>query len=382
MNDVLLESTIRSTVIVSAAWAAAWFLRRASADLRHKIWLAALIGIACSWIAVPGPESFRLVITAQSGGAADLTASSRWPIALAAMWIAGVTLLLGRKGIGLVRLARITNQARRAGSEEFLVSDSVMTPMTWGVRRPVIILPAYVADWPEDKRDAVMLHEQAHVARRDWMWQTFAQVVAAVFWFHPLAWLAAFQLRQEAERAADDRVLAKGIDAAEYAGRLMEVARRLRGTISQEATAMVRAPVLASRITAILDVTQSRARSSRSSRVAIAVLSLLLAVSLAAAQKQRVYTVAEVSDPPRVASKIEPKYTAKARAAKIEGTVELKMVIKPDGRAANIHVARSLDKGLDANAVSAIKKWSFEPGKKDGERVPVSATIEVNFRLL
>ena len=103
---------------------------------------------------------------------------------------------------------------------------------------------------------------------------------------------------------------------------------------------------------------------------------------LAAAQKQRIYQVAEVSVPPHVASKIEPKYTARARAAKIQGKVVLTMVIKTNGHADHIQVQQSLDKGLDANAVSAIKKWSFEPAKKDGKLVPVNATIEVNFHLL
>ena len=159
MNDLLIESAIRSSVVVSVASIAAWFLRRASADLRHKIWLATLIGIAFSWVTAPVPESFRLVVTAQSGGISGLTASSRWPIALAIVWIAGMALLLGRAALGLVELARITNGAQRMDAEKFLVGDSVMTPMTWGVLRPVIVLPAYIAKWPTEKRAAVILHE-------------------------------------------------------------------------------------------------------------------------------------------------------------------------------------------------------------------------------
>ena len=92
--------------------------------------------------------------------------------------------------------------------------------MTWGVLRPVILLPLVHGRLGQsEKRDAVILHERAHVERRDWMWQTFAQAVTAVFWFHPLVWFAAAQLRRcEAERAADDRALAGGIQPAEYAG--------------------------------------------------------------------------------------------------------------------------------------------------------------------
>ena len=86
---------------------------------------------------------------------------------------------------------------------------------------------------------------------------------------------------------------------------------------------MVRQPVLTSRITAILDSTRSRQRASRAYRAVIIAASVLLLVPLAAFQSARIYKVAEVTTPPRVASKIEPKYTAKARAAKIQGTVVL-----------------------------------------------------------
>jgi TonB family protein len=382
MNDLLMESAIRSTIVLGAAWIVALILRRASADLRHKVWLAALIGVAFSLISVPVPESYRIAVAVESGGISGLAAPSCWPIALTVAWVAGMTLLLLRSGLGLARLARITSRARRMGSEEFLVSDSVTTPMTWGVLRPVILLPAYIANWPAERRDSVILHERAHVERCDWMLQTFAQAVTAVFWFHPLVWLAVVQLRQEAERSADDRVLAEGIHAAEYAGQLVEVARRWQGHVPQESVAMVREPILTSRITAILDSTHPRGRSGRWSRVAIVISSLLLVVLLAACQGARIYKVAQLTTPPHVISKIEPQYTEQARAQKIMGTVVLTMVLNPDGHADHIRVMRSLDKGLDANAVAAIQQWTFEPGEKDGKPVRVTATIEVNFHLL
>ena len=102
--------------------------------------------------------------------------------------------------------------------------------MTWGAIRPVILLPAYVEDWAEEQRDVVIRHERAHIERRDWLWQGFAQVMTAVFWFHPLVWLAAAQMRQEAEHAADDATLATGVQAPDYADRLMAVARQIQGS--------------------------------------------------------------------------------------------------------------------------------------------------------
>jgi protein TonB len=78
---------------------------------------------------------------------------------------------------------------------------------------------------------------------------------------------------------------------------------------------------------------------------------------------------------------VDPQYTEEARKAKISGTVTLTMTIGVDGMAHDISVVRSLDSGLDLKAVEAVQQWHFNPGKKDGEAVPVLATIEINFRL-
>ena len=76
------------------------------------------------------------------------------------------------------------------------------------------------------------------------------------------------------------------------------------------------------------------------------------------------------------------QYTDEAKAAKIEGTVGLTIVVGIDQRAHDIKVTKSLDPGLDASAIASIKAWRFQPGTKNGKPVPVRAKIEVNFRLL
>jgi TonB family protein len=85
--------------------------------------------------------------------------------------------------------------------------------------------------------------------------------------------------------------------------------------------------------------------------------------------------------PPKVVSKVEPDYTDEARSAKIQGPVVLSLTIDPQGRPEKIRVTKSLDKGLDQQAIAAIEKWHFAPGIKDGKPVWAAATIEVNFHL-
>ena len=86
--------------------------------------------------------------------------------------------------------------------------------------------------------------------------------------------------------------------------------------------------------------------------------------------------------PPKVLQKSEPEYTKDAKAARIQGPVVLTLTVGDDGVARDIQVKQSLDPGLDANAISSIQGWKFQPASKDGKAVSVIATIEVNFKLL
>ncbi len=94
-----------------------------------------------------------------------------------------------------------------------------------------------------------------------------------------------------------------------------------------------------------------------------------------------VYKVGGSVSPPVLIRKVEPQYTKEARKAKREGTVLLYVEIGTDGAPTNIRVERSLGLGLDEKAIEAVKEWRFKPGQKEGTPVPVSANIEVNFRL-
>ena len=108
------------------------------------------------------------------------------------------------------------------------------------------------------------------------------------------------------------------------------------------------------------------------------------AVGEAAANPQQ---VVDGKDPgvtlPKVISEVKPQYTPEAIQAKIEGTVMMTAVVRTDGTPGDIEITKSLDTeyGLDKQAVAALSQWRFEPGLKDGKRVPVRLTIEMRFRL-
>ena len=86
---------------------------------------------------------------------------------------------------------------------------------------------------------------------------------------------------------------------------------------------------------------------------------------------------------PKVLHEERPQYTSDAMRAKVQGTVLLSCVVRPDGSVGDVQVVRSLDStfGLDQQAMNAARKWRFSPGMRLGEPVPVFITIELQFTL-
>ncbi len=160
---------------------------------------------------------------------------------------------------------------------------SVTMPVTQGLLRPVILLPADAGEWPAERLRVVLLHEIAHVQRGDWATQVFARLLCAVYWHNPLVWLAARRLRAEGEQASDDRALsAGGVAPAEYAHHLLALARALHGSRAPLAVPLAQSGALENRLRAILAGTRPRHALTRR-RVALAVLTTLIVVAPLAA---------------------------------------------------------------------------------------------------
>jgi periplasmic protein TonB len=84
---------------------------------------------------------------------------------------------------------------------------------------------------------------------------------------------------------------------------------------------------------------------------------------------------------PQAITTPDPEYTEEARRAKTQGTCVLWLIVDQQGHTRDIKVVRSLGYGLDAKAIEAVKQWTFDPAKKDGQPVNVQITVEVGFHL-
>jgi len=249
---------------------------------------------------VPSADPQSLSAARPSSNASDVLAEL--PI-FPLLWAIGFAGILAWLAIGRVRLdriaatswplgdsdwSRILEQERKyagVGKPVLLFSSSVVsTPLTWGWRSPVVLLPEDAVDWPEQHRRIVLRHELAHVARGDSLAQLLAGFACALYWFHPLVWVAERRLRSECERACDDTVVSLGTPAAEYAAHLLEVARSARafGAPGFLSVAMARPSQLEGRLLAVLSESRQRISLSRGARRATVALSALVLVPLAA----------------------------------------------------------------------------------------------------
>jgi len=148
-------------------------------------------------------------------------------------------------------------------------------------------LPRHALQWSENRIDAVLAHELAHVERCDWGIQIVAEVLRAIYWFNPLVWVVCSRLRQESEQASDDAVLNQGMTGSEYAGHLLDLARALtrsKDRIWLPAAAVARPSSLERRIRAMLNARTSRTPTSRSLRLFTLAAATFFAIALAAAQ--------------------------------------------------------------------------------------------------
>jgi beta-lactamase regulating signal transducer with metallopeptidase domain len=252
----------------------------------------------------PAAPRFRLnLITLWLGGA--LLAVSPLAVGLAR------TLLLHRKAraiddaswIGL--LEELRGRLRLARRVELIETEAAVMPMTWGLRRPVVLLPRQAREWPDRLRRIVLLHELAHIKRCDVAFQTLGRLACALYWFHPLAWYALRRLRIERELACDDCVVHTGERATDYAAGLLQVARSYRPIRFAAAVAMAQRSNLEHRLFALFDRARSHLPlSARGARLLLAGVLALVTTLAVVRVTRRADAGDETSQSPPASDKI------------------------------------------------------------------------------
>ena len=323
------------------------------------------------------------------------------PEAALGVWLLGVMVGLLWFAVGRMGLARVRRRATPLLTAEWrelldterahagvardvtlLASEMVSTPVTWGVLAPVIVLPEKALVWSDERRRVVLMHELAHIARRDSGTQLVATLASIVYWVHPLVLLAARRLRAECERACDERVLELGTPATDYAAHLLDVARFARsfGASSIVSVAMARPSQLEGRLLAVLRASPRRERASARSRVAgtLFAASALVAVSaFRPVARDAALRSPDLATRPRVNGEISrlpvdlerpaPAPVAKAKAMPMVKAARLLRDSTFEKKVA-VHSGGTLELDLDTGADVKIIGW-------DEPSVSVSGTI-------
>ncbi len=341
---VLAESSIRALALALAGGIAALFLRRTGAHVRHALWLVVACGMLALPVlsvvvrrlpvtggvwkaAAPGRLTIELLPPSNEQVAKPVPPSWRpdwrsalWDVYLLAAAVAAARLLNGAR-----RLRRLCSASRPEYVEmldelappvgiepafvEIRSSPEVAVPFTAGVVRPVILLPESWREWPREKLAAVLVHELAHIARRDWLAARVAAANRCLFWFHPLAWWLERKLASLAEESADSTALAVIGDPRSYAGAILDFAFAMQGKRlrSMEATAMARTTKVGRRVERILAASHFRKATFRRGAVALIIAGALPLLYAAAALTPAPQTVTgeQIYPPVRVYTKAE-----------------------------------------------------------------------------
>ena len=324
----ILDLALKGTIILAAGLLVLVVMRRASAASRHLVLgitfgslvaLPLLRPLLPSWeVEVPASVTASWGAVQDSYVAADggklpralprvVLPSDRFPLRVRLLvgWVVGTLVFVSYFAVGTLRLRWLTARAKRVTNGswleeasrarrrlrlerrvQLLQSEAASVPMTWGVVRPAVVLPATASRWDVGLLRDVLLHELAHVKRRDCLTQLAVRLACALYWFHPLVWWAAHEMRQLRERACDDEVLAAGSCASEYATHLLEVARVFSPpTLAERASiAFAKGPSFVGRVSDLLDGHRARGSVSRPLAGAFFVIASLAVLPLAAAR--------------------------------------------------------------------------------------------------
>lgn len=334
-----LDAAFKVTMILLLLSGVHWLIPKASAATRHLLWTVTICGcvglplfsvllpawrfpfIASSFIQ-PLPERNATnspIIAAKFDPQWDVATIEvplpvknkapegyNWGLWLTVVWALGAWVVIAQSFIGFIVVALMKSKAQPLQDEAWRVllreatialrlrnhvrlylSEQISVPITTGIYRASVLLPPEALRWPESQFKTVLLHELAHIKRRDCLTQMMANLACALYWWNPLVWIAARKMRTLREQACDDEVLSAGTRASDYASILINVAQATQNAkYTNPVTVGMACSQLSDRVTAILNPNVNRRKLSRSFTMTSIFLIAALILPLAALQPE------------------------------------------------------------------------------------------------
>ena len=261
-----------------------------------------------------------------------------------------------------------------SSSARWYVSDNVPGPVTYGWRRPSILLPARVMQLPSALREAIACHELIHVHRRDWLFVLAEETVRSLLWFHPAVWYLLSRIQLAREQVVDSEVVRLTEDRDGYLDALVEVAAQRLIPDLAPAPLFLRKHHLAARVAAVLKEA-SMSRSSIAARLAAVCSAMFIAARVAVLFVPFVSPAQTVVDDPGVS--VDAGATLLHRAPvhhppDANGVVTLEASLNSKGEVTDAHVLSGPD-DLRKDALASVLQWHYSPGLS---RVQVSMRFD------
>jgi beta-lactamase regulating signal transducer with metallopeptidase domain len=321
VSQRLLFSAVGGTLLAAAVWLLLQLFPKRDSRTNFVVWFSTLLATALLPILSVYVEQKS---AAPGGPPAVFTVSTSVAWYLFVVWAVIALAGLARVIIATFQLRQLRSQAEPLEMESLaadirclieeaqksrpvslLVSERLEVPTAIGFRNPAVILPAWMLETtPAEELKYILLHELAHLSRRD-DWTNLAQkILKALLFFLPSVWWIERRLSLDREMACDDAVLVHSGTPVGYAECLAHVAERsfLRKQIALAQAAVGRVRQLTDRVTRILDPNRPRATQMWKPAVPVVmVVALLCAVP--------------ASFTPELIGFADPAQTAKAQAS-------------------------------------------------------------------
>jgi TonB family protein len=432
----LLNSLWQVPLLFAAAWLAARALRSLGAAMEHRVWVIALLLQSLlpalsifpwEWLRMflwggnvsrPG-EAHVSVAVGQGTGVGVLQLPNALLEAITILYIAATGFFAVRfvwRAINLSALRReavplpLTGQAaffweqclKRFEVQDVSIAASsrVFGPVTLGIHRKLLLLPVnLIEELPEADLHTVIVHEFAHMRRKDFMKNLLYELLSLPVSYHPLLWLTRARIMESREMVCDQMAAAL-TGPNEYAQSLLRLASLLIiGTLGRtpHTIGIFDANVFERRL---MNVTEKQQEVRGVRRVVVlaacAALALVtcgsaLALGMHAnaasggsdsnatkAPKQLTVSADEMQH--NILTKAIPVYPPAAKKARIQGKVVLDAVIGTDGTVESLRVI-SGPQELQQSALDAVRQWTYKPYLLNGDPVEVETTVNIIYDL-
>ena len=361
-----------------------FFTNKIGVSLSYKLWAlvpACLIvnNLPMSLVSIPSNTFTRYVVGVKPTLGTDHFAT--W----LTLWAIGVTIITTY--VLVHHFATWTSISKRhALHTNAYYSSKAPMPMLFGFIKPKVLIPFSFKSTFSVKQQALVLeHENVHRKHCDHLWNTLALIIAILFWFNPLVWLALKSFRINQELACDNAVLKDKTDKEKltYAKALVQCAEHCSNALHRNIGLY---PTFGEKRTMIKRLNAIKQPIQSSKVLAAGMLSIAALLTINTALANSPVPSAKAEDKINMASPIKrvpPAYPEKAAQDNVEGFVVLSFDITETGATDNVTVVKSKPAGVfDKSAKVALEQWEYKPRIQGGKGVKQTGLlVQLDYQL-